>query len=64
MAIGVAGAAALSRLLEGMLFGLAPLDPTTFAGVLALLSGVALVASGIPAHRAALVDPVVSIRAE
>jgi putative ABC transport system permease protein len=64
MAIGVAGAAALSRLLEGLLFGLTPLDPTTFAGVSGLLAGVALVAAGIPARRAAQVDPVVSIRAE
>jgi ABC-type antimicrobial peptide transport system permease subunit len=64
IAIGVAGAAALSRFLEGMLFGLTPLDPTTFTAVAGLLAGVALVASGIPARRAAKVDPVVSIRTE
>jgi predicted permease len=62
--IGVAGAAALSRFLESMLFGLTPLDPTTFVAVSGLLAGVALVASSIPARRAAKVDPVVSIRAE
>jgi predicted permease len=61
---GVLGAAALSRLVEGMLFGLRPLDPTTFIGVSGLLAGVALVASGIPAHRASKVDPLVSIRTE
>jgi putative ABC transport system permease protein len=64
IAIGVAGAAALSRFLEGMLFGLTPLDSTTFAAVSGLLAGVALVASGVPARRAARVDPVVSIKIE
>jgi ABC-type antimicrobial peptide transport system permease subunit len=62
--IGVAGAAALSRLVEGMLFGLTALDPTTFIGVSGLLAAVALVASCIPARRATRVDPLVSIRAE
>ena len=62
--IGVALAAALSRLVEGMLFGLTPLDPTTFIVVSALLAVVALVASGIPARRATRVDPLASIRAE
>jgi ABC-type antimicrobial peptide transport system permease subunit len=62
--IGVALAAALSRLVEGMLFGLTPLDPTTFIVVSALLAAVALVASGIPARRATRVDPLASIRAE
>ncbi|HZM91962.1 MAG TPA: FtsX-like permease family protein, partial [Vicinamibacterales bacterium] len=64
LVIGVAGAAALSRLVEGMLFGLTPLDPMTFITVSALLAAVALVASGIPARRATRVDPLVSIRAE
>jgi ABC-type antimicrobial peptide transport system permease subunit len=62
--IGLAGAAALSRLVEGMLFGLTPLDPMTFVVVSGLLAAVALLASGIPARRATRVDPLVSIRAE
>ena len=62
--IGIAGAAAISRLLEGMLFGLTPLDPWTFIGVALFLSAVALVASSIPASRATKVDPLVSIRAD
>ena len=61
---GAAGAAALSRLLEGMLFGLTPLDPTTFIGVSVLLSAVTLVACCIPAHRATKIDPLVSVKAE
>jgi ABC-type antimicrobial peptide transport system permease subunit len=62
--IGVAGAAVLSRFVEGMLFGLTPLDPITFVGVSALLAGVALAASCIPAHRATRLDPLVSLKAE
>jgi predicted permease len=62
--IGVVGAAALSRFVEGMLFGLTPLDPMTFIGVSGLLAAVALVASTIPACMASRVDPLISIRAE
>jgi predicted permease len=62
--IGLAGAAALSRLVAGMLFGLTPLDPATFVGVSVLLGAVALVASCIPAHRATQLDPLVSLRTE
>jgi predicted permease len=62
--IGVAGAAVLSRFVEGMLFGLTPLDPITFVGVSALLAGVAFAASCIPAHRATRLDPLVSLKAE
>ena len=58
------GAAALSRFVEGMLFGLQALDPMTFIGVSGLLAAVALVASCVPARRAARVDPLVSIRGE
>ncbi|HEU4692922.1 MAG TPA: ABC transporter permease [Vicinamibacterales bacterium] len=62
--IGVAGAAALSQLLEGMLFGLTARDPATFIAVSALLAAVALVASCIPARRATRLDPLVSLRSE
>jgi predicted permease len=62
--IGVVSAAALSRLVEGMLFGLTPLDPMTFLGVSGLLAAVAFAASCIPARRASRIDPLISIRAE
>ena len=61
---GSAGAAALSRLVEGMLFGVTSLDPATFVGVSVLLAAVALTACSIPARRATRLDPLVSLRAE
>jgi predicted permease len=62
--IGVSLSLALSRLLQGMLFGLTPTDVATFAGVAALLSAVAVLASWIPARRAARVDPISALRYE
>ncbi len=62
--IGVAAAAALSQFVEGMLFGLTPLDPATFIAVSGLFAAVALVASCIPARRATRLNPSVSLRAE
>jgi putative ABC transport system permease protein len=64
IAIGVAGAAALTRYLAAMLFGVAPLDPATFIVVPVAFAGVALVASYLPAWRAARVDPTIALRAE
>ncbi|HVQ14650.1 MAG TPA: ABC transporter permease, partial [Vicinamibacterales bacterium] len=64
IALGIAAAAALSRLIDGMLFGLTPLDPATFVGVSLLLGTIAFLASCIPARRATRVDPLISIRAE
>jgi predicted permease len=64
VAIGVAGAAALTRYLAAMLFGVAPLDPATFIIVPLGFAGVALVASYLPAWRAARVDPTIALRAE
>jgi putative ABC transport system permease protein len=61
---GVGGAAALSRFVEGMLFGLTPLDPVTFIGVSGLLAAVAFAASYIPARRATRLNPLLSLRAE
>jgi putative ABC transport system permease protein len=62
--IGLLGAMAASRALITLLFGVSPLDPVTYAGVVAVLAGVSIVACWIPAHRAAQVDPAITLRAE
>ena len=64
LALGLAGAIASMRYLSGMLFGVAPLDPLTFAAVVAALAVVTTLASYLPAHRATRVDPLVALRAE
>ena len=62
--LGLAGAAAMTRALGGLLFGLTPLDPATFFGVAALFAIVATLAALLPAHRATRVDPLVALRNE
>ncbi len=62
--IGLAGAAATTRLARGMLFEVEPLDPLTFAATAAVLALVALTAALVPAWRATRVDPVESLRSE
>jgi len=47
-----------------LLFGISPLDPLTYAGVIAVLAAVSAIACWIPARRAALVDPAITLRAE
>jgi predicted permease len=64
IAIGLAGAVWTTQYLQGLLFGLTPLDPATFAGAALLFLAVATVASYVPARRAATVDPSVALRAE
>jgi predicted permease len=64
VAIGVALALGLTRLMAGLLFGVSPVDPLTFLAVAAGLVGVALLASYLPARRAAGVDPMDVLRAE
>jgi len=64
LAIGLAGALVLSRLMGNLLFGVDSTDPVTFVAISMLLTFVALLASYIPAYRAARVDPVVSLRCE
>jgi predicted permease len=63
-AIGLAVALALARLMESLLFGVDRADPFTFAVVALTLTGVAIVASYVPARRAARIDPMVSLRSE
>jgi predicted permease len=63
-AIGVAGALTLSRVMRSMLFGVQGSDPLTFAAVSLMLAAIALVATYLPARRAARIDPMVSLRTE
>jgi putative ABC transport system permease protein len=62
LAIGPAASAGLSRLLRGLLYGMAPEDPTTFVSVVALLILVATFATWPPARHAKRVDPVLVLR--
>jgi putative ABC transport system permease protein len=64
VAIGVAVASLLTRVMSGMLFQVSPTDPWTFAGITAVLFATALVAALTPARRAARVDPMVALRAD
>lgn len=64
VALGIAGAAALTRLMEGLLFDTSSTDPATYIGVATLVLAATIVASWIPARRAALADPLEAMRLE
>jgi predicted permease len=61
---GLGAALGASRLLRSLLYGVSPLDIGTYVGVAAFVAGVALVASWLPARRAARVDPLAALRTE
>jgi ABC-type antimicrobial peptide transport system permease subunit len=64
IAIGAGAALGLTRLISNLLFGVTPTDPLTFGAVTLILALSALLASAIPARRAAGVDPIEALRCE
>jgi putative ABC transport system permease protein len=62
--LGLVGAVAVTRLITGVLYGVAPMDPVTFAGVVAIFIGVGLVGTFFPARRAMNVEPTIALRFE
>jgi putative ABC transport system permease protein len=64
VALGLAGALVVGRFMQSLLFGIKGTDPLTFASIALLLGLVALVASYVPARRAARIDPMLALRNE
>jgi putative ABC transport system permease protein len=62
LALGLAGAVAMSRLLSGLMFGVSATDPPTLLAVAAILLGVASLATLVPAWRASRVSPLEAMR--
>ena len=62
IAVGLVGSLAVARMIASLLFGTAPSDLVTFAGMAGLLAAVALVAGYVPAYRASRIDPMVALR--
>jgi ABC-type antimicrobial peptide transport system permease subunit len=63
-AIGLVAAAGLTRLMKSVLFGISPVDPLTYTAVPLVLVSATVLASYLPARRAAAVDPVDTLRAD
>jgi len=64
LAIGLASAMGLTRLMKTLLFEVLPTDPLTFAGVSLVLGAAALLACYVPARRALRIDPLRALRSE
>jgi putative ABC transport system permease protein len=62
--LGLVGAALLSRSMTTLLFNVRPTEPTVYAAVSVVLIGVAVLASYLPARRAARIDPLIALREE
>jgi ABC-type antimicrobial peptide transport system permease subunit len=60
--VGVAGASLATRVIRGLLFGVAPHDPTTFIAVAVMMAAIGIAACWIPALRAARIDPAITMR--
>jgi putative ABC transport system permease protein len=63
LVLGVVGAFFAARVIQGLLFGVAPNDPITFVGVAVMMAAIGIVACWIPALRAARIDPAITMRA-
>jgi ABC-type antimicrobial peptide transport system permease subunit len=64
VAIGLGAAAGLTQLMKSLLFGVSPVDPVTYVSIPLVLAACAVLASYLPARRAASVDPAEALRAE
>jgi predicted permease len=62
LGFGVIGAYFAARVIQGLLFGVAPHDPVTFVGVAGMMAAIGIVACWIPALRAARIDPAITMR--
>ncbi|HEX8725074.1 MAG TPA: hypothetical protein VF737_06800, partial [Gemmatimonadaceae bacterium] len=64
LALGLTAAVASARVFGGLLYGVAPWDPTSYGGTALILGGVSMIGGWVPARRAAAVDPAVALRAD
>jgi putative ABC transport system permease protein len=64
LALGLAGSLTFIGLARSLMFGISPIDPVVIGTAMTVLIGTAAIAAGLPAHRAASVDPIEAIRAE